>query len=583
MSLVRRAPWFLLVLVLTSALLFVTRIDGVFTIDEDSYLASVVSLRAGRLTVPGTEGLPANPELLAFDAAPRSRTVATTPVASSSPPLYALIALPFSYLAWPGLVALQILSFTLCAWLVFRAAELDAKRRRTPWLAAAAFVLAGYSLEYAQGVWPHMLAVCLCTGALYLALRVRHGDPAWTAAAAGLLAGLAVGVRYQNLVLATLIGVGILVWTRGRRLAASLLFAAGMLVPLAASSAINAQRLGSWNPVSKGERYLSVAGGRVQSNRIVDGAVSTFTRVVDQSAYPEPHAESVEALWRKRDLGSGAYLIAGALKKAWLQSAPWMLLALIGLALAWRPGGAGELRRLSLLVAGVLGLFALYGFQRYDGLCFNERYLLELVPFMALALAWSLDDLDWSVRSAVAGGLLAGLGLAAVLSLEPDLSTRLRLLAWPPLLLAGGLAIAWLLRSRGVGLLLGACLGWALAAHLLDDLPASRRLRAANAARLAAVEAAIPATERSAIFAYGGDKDALGPLTLERDVVIVDPWIDDSAGAPVLLDALRAQGRTVYFLNGIPSTIISLPTFRDLAPEAVPADIRLFRVRASTP
>jgi len=573
-----RSAWLPLALVVAGAALFATRIDAVFTIDEDSYLATVTSLRDGSLFVPGTDGLPPSKELVWFDAAARARTVETTPVASSSPPLYAPIALAFSYGGWPGLVALQVLSFALAGWLVFRSAALLARRRRTPWLATAAFVLAGYSLEYAQGVWPHMLAVVLVVASFHLVLRVRLGAPVGLAAIAGLCAGLASGVRYQNLALAGLLGLGVLVWTERRRLAATALFGAGVLVTLAASGAINHERLGSWNPVSKGERYLSVEGGRVQSSWLVDAVVSTYTRIVDQSPYPEPPEPSAESRWRKKEPGSDAYMIGGALKKAWLQSSPWMLLALVGLGLAWRRGGGPEMRRISVLVAGVLGLFAFYGFRRYDGICFNERYLLELVPFMALALAWSLDGLDWSWRAAVAGALVAGGGLAVALQLDLGVSARLQLLAWPPLALAAGLAIAWLLRPSLVGLLLGACLGWGLVAHLLDDLPASRRFRRHNEERLAAVAGAIPEGERSAVFAYWGDKDPLGPLTLDRDVVIVDPWIDESATAPALFDALRAQGRTIYFLNGVPPTI-PRPELRQLSPEVlVRPPLRLFRV-----
>jgi hypothetical protein len=572
----------LLALAVVAALLIATRVDGVFTIDEDSYLATVVSLREGRLTVPGTEGLPPSPELLAFDPAPRLRSVRATPVASAAPPLYAPIALPFSFLGWPGLVALQVLALVVCAWLVFRTAALHARRARTPWLAAGLFVLAGYSLEYAQGVWPHMLAVCLTTGALLLVLRVAAGAPPGLAAAAGLLAGLATGVRYQNLVVAGLLGIVLAVWARGRRLRAGALYAAALVVTLAASSAMNAERLGSWNPVSKGDHYLRLSGGRVQRSALADAAVSTWTRLVDQSAYPEPPPSAAESRWRQKDRGSGAYVIGGALKKAWLQSAPWMLLGLVALALSWRRGGGDPRRALSLVVAGVFAMFATYGFRRYDGLCFNERYLLELVPVMAVALAWRLDDVDWSWPAALAGALLAGGGLAAALQLDPPLSSRLLLLAWPPLVLAAGLLLSWLLRSRVlVGGLLGGCVGWALAAHLLDDLPASRRVREANAASLAAVAAAIPVGERAAIFAEWGFKDALGPLTLDRDLVIVDPWIDSGADAPVLLDALLAQGRRVYFLKAVPRTI-PRATLDRLAPEVLfRGQERLIRVTPS--
>jgi len=63
--------------------------------------------------------------------------------------------------------------------------------------------LAGFSLEYAVGVWPHALAACLSLAAFVAALTRPEGSTPW-AYAAGLLAGLAAGVRYQHIVTAGL-------------------------------------------------------------------------------------------------------------------------------------------------------------------------------------------------------------------------------------------------------------------------------------------------------------------------------------------------------------------------------------------
>jgi hypothetical protein len=409
-----------------------------------------------------------------------------------------------------------------------------------------------------------MLAAALAFGALHLAQRVRAGGAARVAAAAGLLAGLATGVRYQNLALAVLAGGALVLSAHGRRARVGAAFAIGLAVPLVVCAAINARRLASWNPVSKGPAYFAaLAPDGARGSLPVEALVATYARLVDHSPRPVPDPRNEQAAWLDREPETGSFVIAGALKKALLQSAPWALLPLLGMALAWRrsaPASARrtEVRAASLVVGGVLGLFALYGFRRHDGLCFNERYLLELVPLLAVIFAWALDDVELGARGLLLGALVAGGALGLVLALHPPLAVRARLLAWPPLVLAATTALVWALQPRRaatLGLLAGACLGWAVAAHLGDDLRASRRLRHANAERLAMVRAAVPAGERAAIFAYWGYKDALGPLLLERDLVIADPWIDDGADAPRLLRSFRAQGRTVYFLNGLVPTI----------------------------
>ena len=140
-------------------ILVVTTIKGPFIIDEDNYLVTVVGLRQGVLTVPGTEGLTPSKELFYFDPEAYGRIASRTPVFSIAPPLYAPIALPFVFLGWRGLVLLNTISFLLTAFIIFVMVKHFATERQTPWLAAALVLFGGYEIEYAQGVCPHMLSV----------------------------------------------------------------------------------------------------------------------------------------------------------------------------------------------------------------------------------------------------------------------------------------------------------------------------------------------------------------------------------------------------------------------------------------
>lgn len=568
---------FWLALALLGLLLTATVIPGVFTIDEDNYLVQVVGLWEGRLTVPGTENLPPSSELVWFDPAGASREVTETPVVSTAPPLYAFLAFPFSLLGWRGLVFLNVLSYLAATGLVFLYARRYAHEPATPWIAAAAFALGSYTLEYAQGLWPQMLSLALTTGAAYLAARARDEAALRAAAAAGLLVGLATGVRYQNVFFAACVGLGIFLWTE-RRFRASFTYGAGFLIPLAAISGLNRLRLDSWNPISKGAGYLPSTQVAEEGEFLSDFFTMAWARIVDYSTRP-PLPGSEHATYLVPEPVTGAYLLGPSLKKAWLQSAPWIGLALVALGAAWwlwlrsRAGKADdenlegclrELLALSLIVLPTLAMFSASGVRRTDGYGFNQRYFLELVPLAAVAFAWALESFrgrrklgTWLLGSL--GGILLAAGPLALF--EPSAVLRQRWLLYVPLSLASLLVATWIgsFRLRHLhplaAFLAAASLGWGFTVHAGDDWRTSRIIRQVSLERTRALAEAIPrdAPEGSALFTYWGNKDAAGPLLLERDLVILDVRNDRGEDARELMDALFAEGRRVFLLaTGFP-------------------------------
>jgi hypothetical protein len=295
--------------------------------------------------------------------------------------------------------------------------------------------------------------------------------------------------------------------------------------------------------------------------------------VVDHSvAYIEPTWTHISA-----DPATGAPLIGDVIKKAWLQSAPWMLVALLFLALAWvagrrlPPGLRRESRALGLVVFGVLGAFSVAG-NRSDGLNFNQRYLIELVPLCAIAFAWALDRVRLGRDRMLIGGALGGLaawGSARWLPQTPGLLVQLFL----PLSLAVALVGAWLLATRpgprpwlagAVAALTGASLGWALAVHVGTDLRESLTIRQRKLNIAHALSPVLP--DHSAIVIFGNPKDAPAPLQLDRDVVIVDAALDNGATAPQIVQALLAQDRRVFLF----ATGVSRPTVAALAGSSEP-------------
>ena len=267
----------------------------------------------------------------------------------------------------------------------------------------------------------------------------------------------------------------------------------------------------------------------------------------------------------RRDPDSGAITIGQAVKKAWLQSCPWIVVPMLALGLSWFRRSADEdphiveLRAFSLILLPVFLTFALAGLARTDGFSFNQRYFFELMPFMAVALAWSVDHVSLKNFSFTVGGFLSL--LAVILAMDTDPPLRYVLLMKIPLLIAIFLGVAWLATRRGraggsaLSVALGVSLAWALGVHLLDDLPASRELRRANQMQRESVDHVL--TGRSALFAYWGYKDPFGPMQLDRDLLILDAWADDGQTAPELVKELLARGRRVFVrLDGFPPSIL---------------------------
>ena len=445
--------------------------------------------------------------------------------------------------------------------------------------------LGGYMLEFAMGAWPHSLSVALVFGAFTCVSEWRRRRAWWLLPLAGGLAGVAAGTRYQNVVPALAIGLGVLMFPhtpasssdgaprRRWSLHDALRYAAGLALPMAASAWINHLRYGVANPLSKASGYITV-GSAVHApgeHRIVSTARALWMRIVDYRAQPDlPESMAPVHGFMKRDPDSGAILIGKILKKSLLQSAPWAALGLLVLVLIWRrparTARAVELRAASLVVYAIVATFALAGPLRTDGLSFNQRYLLELLPFLATASVFALPSPS---RHDLAFAALAALPFAYV--------------AWS--LGAGGAASAWwlsvvplaialvvLLSAAGTALvpkrhafvlaawgLFGAAVGWGGGVHFGDDLRASRALRAMNADRLELVAEVI--TPGAALYAYWGNKDAFGPLTFTHRVLVLDPWVDQGATAPELTRALLARGQPVYvYTRGMPRDVFAKVT-----------------------
>jgi hypothetical protein len=566
-------PHLVIALVAFGAILTAFVVPGIFTVDENNYLINVLALRRGHVTVTNTTGFSPSRELLFFDPGPWGRSVTDTPVASTAPPLYAFLALPFVWAGWRGLVALNTLSYLATIAMVFLYTRHYASAILTPWVAAATFALGGFSIEYALGLWPHSLSVALCTGGVFALGALIESGRVRLSVIAGFLLALATGVRYQNIVFFMAGGVAIVLWasSRWRTL---IFYALAAFPPIVVSSAVNHVRLQSWNPISKGEGYFNVPLIQQSASSWLDPVIMFWARVANYSTRPVPPNEGFEG-WFVHDALTQANLMLGIVqKKALLQSAPWAIVSLMLFVLVWLPNHkrSGSQRRqlqiLSLVTFAILGALALSGVRRDDGLSFNQRYLLEIVPLAAVAFAFALDGvvlLRWPV-------LVGGLFTTAVLTVilfgtpivkGPDLDlwvVRQVTVIKMPLLLSFALGASWAVyrfagRMRGgLAFAVGCCLAWALVLHVEDDVRFAQAFRAGHLARTQALADVLP--DNSAFVAFWSGKDAAGALLFNRDVVILDPRADQGADAPKLIRELLARKRRVFMLDeGFPADV----------------------------
>lgn len=557
---------------------------GIFTIDEANYMMSLHALREGGLLVPDVVDLPASREMLYSDPSAPFFTETPRLLASPVPPWYAWLAYPF---AWGGVWGLMLLNLLACLgslWLIFRRLERLTGSRRMAALSVAVCAGGTYLAEYAFGVWPHGLSTLLCLAGYMLCLPLDSSSPGKRkgvlpgAICGGLLLGLAAGVRYQNVAFAGLVLVAAWI-TRSERWRRALGMALGMALPLLGAAMMNGARSDSWNPISKpGSGYATLAAANAVGQgelgtAVREMAVSFMSRVVDYAfVYPRPIG-----FLPSHPPVHGIILCGGVVKKAWLQSCPWMLVVAALMLLGIRPlktlrlqgtPRRRELTALAVMLGGVIALFALAGPGRFDGLGYNQRYFIELLPLASMAFVLTCGGMVWrNLRPCLLAFLLTMLALMVGLQHVPvSCVARQVAISKLPILLAVATALATLAarsRSRArlpAACLLGVALGWACGIHFFEELPASRAVRNHQGNYCRQIAGAItPAGAPTMLVAHWWMSTLLAPLELSHPgLVIVDPRMDRGADTPALVEAALTSGRRVaVVLNNMPTDLVA--------------------------
>ena len=528
---------------------------------------------------------------------------------SQYPALHALIAWPFYALAgYRGLFLLNALAFCATVLLICALGRRLTADRVVPLAAGLIFVFATFAWDYAAAAWPHALATLLVTAALYATLRsLQAAGPrdaiAW-ALGAGLIAGLGIGVRVDvTFALAALVVP--LLFARPVRLAAALAVGLGTLPGLAALAWINAARFGIASPFTYGRvrsgsdsdplAYLPVVALGLAAAAVVWLATRPRGQaLVRRYRWPLAGAAVVgcallvPALWglfarlaegvfqlvvdlRIRDLAiaeggltrgpGGGMIYLGKLKKALLQSCPYLVALAVPIALVARGRrNALPLAMLLLVPAAFIGAYGYFAW--HGGLSLNMRYFTPILPTtsvltaLAMQVLWrrAAGRLPAAWQAALAAGLALTAGLAAFAALGDHPIARSEfLILTPPLGLAAVTLAALLLSfaaparlaraaARGALALTALGLAWAATIHFTYDVPTAWAKRAIG---VAVSEAAMPMIEPDALLLVDSI-EFFAPLYERRDLSIVEPRRDDFASFRRLVDHHLAAQRPVY-------------------------------------
>lgn len=507
------------------------------------------------------------------------------------PFLYPLMAAPFyAVFGYRGLFFVNALAFGACVYLTYLIARRFLPSKAAAGGAVALLVGCTYFGEYGVATWPHLVALAFCLGS-FLATCVaidRDSTPAaepssrvpWPSLVAGLLGGLAIGVRLDALFLAASLTVPFLLASpvRWRDL---LSFAAGLAPPLALMARINFLRFGTPSPFSYGPKpvtnydagvtsYLPLAAlllaalvllwlwtrpwvpAWARSPAALLAPMGTLVAVVvavpmfrvlgrdlvegleclvfDLGRFPPERAAPGE-------LASGFIYFHGVPKKALLQSCPFFVAALfpLGEALA-NPRRHRDLWLLFLIPAVYVGVYASKSW--HGGAGTNLRYFLPALPFLCILTVRALTRLLSSRRGsfpvlAALLGLAVGLGAftLAMRAVNPDGPWTLARahLAAPLYLAIAGTTALFLAHSQPRAVLLGVGVlftgfAWGSGATYWTDARTSAAVRRETYETSLQMAAAIP--DRSLVFYSAQFMLAMAPHS-RHEVSFAIPRGDD--------------------------------------------------------
>ncbi len=430
---------------------------GLFNVDELIYAAAIHAMAAG----PGVTIANGYSEL-GSDAL-RLWLMVEGPdgLVPQYPSGYALLAAPFyALMGLRGVLLLNALAAIGALVLTYRLSRRLYDDPRVATMAVVLLGLASFMPDYALAIWPHALSVLAVLAAVSFAIEAveREGtDAQLHAALTGLVIGAGINLRVDTVLLLPAIGLWGLIFA-AKPLRLVLPGVLGLVPGLALASLLNWQKFEVLSPISYGKsgqgtqvdpsghpvlamvvlvllilatllrlpqvrrslRQPVMIGAGIALAGLAVGlvpelragflryATGAYALLMDIRGIEDPRPGVI-----LREDGTLSFW--GFWKKALGQSLPWLgILAL--LATRWRHL-AGRVSGRHLVLFLLIGVVWLLPFARtawHGGLGSNMRYLLPLVPMLAvLAAACWVDLVDRAKEQELPLGRWAGLGLLA--------------------------------------------------------------------------------------------------------------------------------------------------------------------------
>ena len=447
--------------------------QGHFVTDEGIYHFMVRSFaESGSLSIwNGYQEFPS------VELIPRHMLVHDGRLVPSYPHLFAVLSFQFYRMAgFSGLFILNAIAFVATVGLCFLIARSLFRDKVLALNSCFILIFATFAWEYSQAAWPHAVSMFFVASAVYFAIigwqASRQRTELSLAFLAGLMIGVGIGVRLATIFALPAILLPFL-FAHPWRPRAGLALCAGLIPGLAALTVINHAKFGIFSPFSYGTsgtgggedimRYAPVAiaglacivgawiATRPSARRLLEGyrraailgvamlgAIVLLTpqgwALVSKSANG---AYQLLVDLRIRDLAiqegvsrgpTGGMVYLDSLKKALLQSCPYLVALVLPLVSLLRGRDVRTLGILFLVPAGFMAVYA--SFAWHGGQSLNLRYFLPVLPFTSILTAFAWREISSGLTdnqrriSIVAGALSAGLYLALIL-LGPAL-------AWEP-------------------------------------------------------------------------------------------------------------------------------------------------------
>ena len=567
--------------------------------DGHMYFEMARSLGRGTFELPNGLDIVDSPELWIENAVKRGPHLYP-----KYPPLYALLAaVPYALIGIRGLYLCNAIAFVV-AMLAFL--ELG-RRTLGPSRGLVATALLPFAVPlvpYMLMELPHLVALAPLLWAIVLLDDARQRPDgrraALLATGAGLLAGLAFGVRIQDaLVTLPLVAIGVI---HSRRRGAVLGgFASGFVFCCLVISQINRRRFGSYNPFSYGPHDSAlgaplpedgmafffrpafvvvavIAFGvllavrrrpRVGSAAVLSLGVALGAAVV--AAVPPLRDVAIHTIATTASLllndgvaGAGwssPGTTLGWVDKALLSSMPFLVLGLASIVIRAAPRPSPLPTMFAWMAAALLLFLSVRDpdprTQRgaMGFLSLSPRYLVEIMPGLYL-LAWDrLRDVRFRPAH-LAAGLLAGAGFFVFMQTtgRDDLAPlKVEVLATDSIVAAGLLLWAYGARraagATALGLLVALTNGYAAACIFAEDSRCLLGMAAEYDRWGERILAAMP-EPGVALVGWHYAKDAVFHVRASKPTVVtVDPAVDDSASLTRTLDALVASGLTPYYFG----------------------------------